>query len=229
MLIKAPLLESHHVLPHRTRVCRIIPDPNLHKTRFPPHFTRTSSLQALRLPESNQREHKPSFSMTFDMDWSPDFCLACDRQTDGNVYCSEACRLAEYENSSSNAGSLASSPISPRSSVSWPTTRPTNNGFWMEPAYNFSKAQPYGSTPSSRTTNLYQPSRPQSSPVPFSSSRTVLTPSSSQSSLFSMQSSSSSSYPPSEPNRLSDESRKALRAYASSFDQSRYSRRQSTN
>jgi hypothetical protein len=54
----------------------------------------------------------------------------------------------------------------------------------------------------------------------------VLTPSSSQSSLFSMQSTHSSIS--AEPIQLSDESRKALRAYASSFDQSRYSRRQST-
>jgi hypothetical protein len=54
---------------------------------------------------------------------------------------------------------------------------------------------------------------------------TLLTPSSSQSSLFSMQSSTSSTAV--EPVQLSDESRKALRAYASSFDQSRYSRRQS--
>jgi len=158
------------------------------------------------------------------MDWSPDFCLACDKQTDGNVYCSEACRLAEYEKAS-NAGSTASSPMSSRGHVSWPTTRPTNNGFYMEPAYNFSKAQPYGTTPSPRTTTFYQLSRPQSSPVNFSS-RSVLTPSSSQSSLFSMQSTSSTA---SEPAQLSDESKRALRAYASSFDQSRYSRRQSTN
>lgn len=160
------------------------------------------------------------------MDWSPDFCLACDKQTDGNVYCSEACRLAEYEKASSNAGSTASSPISPRGSVSWPATRQSNNGFYMEPAYNFSKAQPYGTTPSPRTSTFYQPSRPQSSPITFNS-RPVLTPSSSQSSLFSMQ--SSTSLTASEPTQLSDESRKALRAYASSFDQSRYSRRQSSN
>jgi len=160
------------------------------------------------------------------MDWSPDFCLACDKQTDGNVYCSEACRLAEYEKASSIAGSTASSPISSRGPVSWPATRSTNNGFYMEPAYNFSKAQPYGTTPSPQTSTFYQFSRPQSSPPTFSS-RAALTPSSSQSSLFSMRSSSSSTA--SEPAQLSDESRRALRAYASSFDQSRYSRRQSTN
>ena len=163
--------------------------------------------------------------MSFDMEWSPDFCLACDRQTDGNVYCSEACRLAEYEkSSSSNAGSTSSSPTSPRG-LSWPSTRSSSNGFFLEPAYNFSNAQPYGTTPSPRTSHFYQPSRPQSSPVIYNT-KPVLTPSSSQSSLFSMRSTASSTS--TEPAQLSEESRKALRAYASSFDQSRYSRRQST-
>jgi hypothetical protein len=188
-------------------------------------FFKKIALPASFRPSLLLHTHFDTFTkMSFDMDWSPDFCLACDRQTDGNVYCSEACRLAEYEQASSNAGSTASSPMSPRAPVSWPTTRPSN-GFYMEPAYNFSKAQPYGTTPP-RTSNIYQLSRPQSSPITFSS-KAVLTPSSSHSSLFSMQSSTSSTA--SEPAQLSDESRKALRAYASSFDQSRYSRRQSTH
>lgn len=166
----------------------------------------------------------PQDTMTIDMDWSPAFCLACDRQTDGNVYCSEACRLAEYD-ASSSAGSTASSPTSPRGPMSWPAKQ-SSNGFFMEPAYNFSRAKPYGTTPSPRPTHLYQSaSRPQSSPVAYST-KPVLTPSSSQSSLFSMQSTHSAS---SDQNQVSDESRRALRAYASSFDQSRYSRRQSTH
>ncbi|RDL39144.1 Uncharacterized protein BP5553_03484 [Venustampulla echinocandica] len=166
--------------------------------------------------------------MSLDMDWSPDYCLACDKQTDGAVYCSEACRLAEYETASSNAGSAASSPTSARGPLSWPGPRTSAQGFHLEPAYNFHNAQPYGTTPASRTSNFYQSSRPQSSPMPLSS-KPVLTPSSSQSSLFSMRSSSSTTTTASDPAQLSDESRKALRAYASSFDQSRYSRRQSTH
>jgi hypothetical protein len=170
--------------------------------------------------------------MSFDSDWSPDFCLACDKQTDGNVYCSEACRLAEYEKSESDAGSTASSLASPQG-LSWPPSKPSNNGFYMEPAYNFSKAQPYGTTPSARPSHLYQPSRfcqpsrrpPQSSPETFNT-KPVLTPSSSQSSLFSMRSTTSSTA--AEPIQLTDESRKALKAYANSFDQSRNARRQST-
>jgi len=160
------------------------------------------------------------------MDWSPNFCLACDRQTDGRVYCSEACRLTEFE-TTSNPGSTSSSPTSFRSPFSWSVAKPTN-GFYMEPAYNFSKAQPYGTTPSPRNPTLHHLStRPHSAPVTSNSSRPVLTPSTSQSSLFSMQSSASSTTM--ETNQLSEESKEALRAYARSFDQSRYSRRQSTH
>jgi hypothetical protein len=157
--------------------------------------------------------------MSFDMEWSPDFCLACDRQTDGSVYCSEACRLAEYEKSSSNDNSVPSSPTLAHG-ASWPSK---SNGFYMEPAYNFSNAQPYGTTPSSRTSYFYQPTRSQPSPV----TKPTLTPSSSQSSLFSMQSTTSSTS--SEQAQLSAESKRALRAYASSFDQSRNTRRQSAS
>ncbi|RFU31889.1 hypothetical protein B7463_g4448, partial [Scytalidium lignicola] len=153
--------------------------------------------------------------MTWDMDWSPDFCLACDRQTDGKAYCSEACRLSEYEGAH---GSTASSPAPSRNS--WPSHK--GNGFYLPPAYNFSTARPYGTTPSPRASYFPKTSRPQSSLEPLST-RPTLTPSSSQSSLFSMQSTASSSI--SEPLQLSEESRKALKAYASSFDQSRYQRR----
>ncbi|PBP18360.1 hypothetical protein BUE80_DR010872 [Diplocarpon rosae] len=159
--------------------------------------------------------------MAFDMEWSPAFCLACDRQTDGKVYCSESCRLAEYE-SASTASSVASSPTSTRAPLSWPG-KPSNQAFFMEPAYNFAHAQPYRSTPAPRAAPVPHPARAHSSPGAQGS----LTPSSSQSSLFSMQSSHSATS--SEPIQLSDESRKALRAYASSFDQSRYSRRQSAH
>jgi len=149
------------------------------------------------------------------MDWSPDFCLACDRQTDGGVYCGEACRLAEYEKA--NSGSEASSPASTQG-TSWSSAaRQQPSNFYLAPAYNFSA---YRTSSSPRAS----PTRQQSSPMVVSS-KPVLTPSSSQSSLFSMQSTSSTSSV--EPTHLSDEARRELRAYASSFDQSRYHRRQS--
>jgi len=197
---------------------------SLKKILHSPFFFQNNPSTASSIPSIPDTLHQPhsKHTMTIDMDWSPSFCLACDKQTE-SVYCSEACRLAEYE-VASNVGSAASSPTSSRGSVSWPA-RQSTKGFYMEPAYNFSNAQPYGTTPSSRSSHFYQTSRPKSSPATYS--KPVLTPSSSQSSLFSMQSSTSSTS--SEPTQLSDESRRALRAYASSFDQSRYSRRQSTN
>jgi hypothetical protein len=133
------------------------------------------------------------------MDWSPDFCLACDRQTDGGVYCGEACRLTEYEKA--NSGSEASSPASQRGPISWSTTTRTSNNFYLPPAYDFAayKSQAYGITTRPRPSPT-QRSRPQSSPV-ILSSKPVLTPSSSQSSLFSMRSSSLTS---SEPIQLSE-------------------------
>ncbi|KFY77562.1 hypothetical protein V499_03075 [Pseudogymnoascus sp. VKM F-103] len=144
-----------------------------------------------------------------DMDWSPTFCLACDRQTSGNAYCGEDCRLAEY--GGANTGSEASSPASHQASISWPS-KPSNN-FYVPSAYDVTKRP---STSSSHP-------RPQTQPI---YTRPVLTPSSSQSSLFSMQSSSSTS---SEQVQLSDKARRELRGYASSFDQFRNHRRQSTS
>jgi hypothetical protein len=152
--------------------------------------------------------HLNQLTMSQDMDWSPTFCLACDIQTDGNAYCGEACRLAEYE--SANTGSEASSPASHQGSVSWPVQQSTT--FHLPSAYDFTKK---ASRP-----------RPQSQPI---YARPALTPSSSQSSLFSMQSTSSTSSASAEQVQLSEETRRELRGYASCFDQSRYHRRNSAH
>lgn len=142
------------------------------------------------------------------MSWSQDFCLACDRQTDGSNYCGESCRLAEYEKA--NSSSEASSPTQQRFNSSWPSPGSYGHNFHLPTAYNFS---------SHRSTS----SRPQSAPV-APSSKLVLTPSSSQSSLISMQSNASTT---SDSSYVSEAARRELKAYASSFDQSRYTRRQS--
>lgn len=66
--------------------------------------------------------------MASNMDWSPDYCLSCDRQTEGGAYCSQACRLADLEK--------AKSPSQLSSSAS--STASSNNGFYLPPAVNFS-------------------------------------------------------------------------------------------
>ncbi|KFZ18383.1 hypothetical protein V501_01250 [Pseudogymnoascus sp. VKM F-4519 (FW-2642)] len=147
--------------------------------------------------------------MSQDMDWSPTFCLVCDRQTSGNAYCGEDCRLAEY--GGANTCSEASSPASHQASISWPS----------EPSNNFYVPSGYDVTKRPSTSSSYP--RPQTQPI---YTRPVLTPSSSQSSLFPMQSSSSTS---SKQVQLSDKARRELRGYASSFDQSRNHRRQSAS
>lgn len=58
--------------------------------------------------------------MTSETDWSHDYCLYCDKQTMGGLYCSQACRLADVEDSES----LPTTPslTSPNSDGTWDYT-----------------------------------------------------------------------------------------------------------
>jgi hypothetical protein len=183
-------LPSHHI---RIRTTLI---PTLHHT----HHTQSQSTNA----------------MAFDL-WTHQFCLACDKQTDGATYCSESCRLADFEKTSSTPSSGASSPGMAAPSYPW-TQRQPSTKFYLSPAYDFSNAQPYGSTPVTQSFATVR--RPQSTVL--APSHRGLTPSSSHSSLCSMQSTSST-----DSAVLSDKARKELRAYAVSFEQVRLQRRRS--
>jgi hypothetical protein len=159
--------------------------------------------------------------MTFDL-WDHQFCLACDKQVqaDGDAYCSESCRLADFEKTSSPSSQASSPGFSPPS-YPWNTTstpsRPSPSKFYLSPAYDFSNAQPYGSTPVQQSPlNNYAINRAAPAPARH------LTPSSSHSSLCSIQSTSSAG-----EGQLSDKSRKELQAYAVSFEQVRMQRRRS--
>ncbi|KAI0596051.1 hypothetical protein F4775DRAFT_566285 [Biscogniauxia sp. FL1348] len=153
--------------------------------------------------------------MSADLSWEPEYCLACDRQTDGATYCSEACRLSDFENSSSTASTPASSPgPGGPSTFNWTAPRPQAK-FYLPPAYDFTNAQPYGSTPLPQS---YLSHRSEST----TSSARVLTPSSSHSSLCSLRSTSSSG---SDSQQLSDKAKKQLRDYASSFENARLQQR----
>jgi hypothetical protein len=138
-------------------------------------------------------------------DWDHQFCLGCDKQTDGTTYCSEACRLGDYEKTAS------SSPLSPRSEASspalngpsyeWTFNKPTTTSskFYLSPAFDFSTPQ-------------------------TSRSNSVLSPSASQTSLCSMRSTSSAGL---DSAQLSDKAARELRAYARSFESVRNQRRRS--
>ena len=163
--------------------------------------------------------------------WDHQFCLACDKQTDGATYCSESCRLSDFEKTSSTPSSGASSPgfMAPaypwtRTSSSAASQQPAGSTtkFYLSPAYDFSNPQPYGSTPITHTLAAIRPSRPHSSSMAPSTAHRGLTPSSSHSSLCSMQSTAST-----DPTALSDKAKRELRAYAVSFEQVRLQRRRS--
>ena len=153
-----------------------------------------------------------------DSNWSPDYCLACDRQTSGEAYCTQACRLADLETSS-----CASEPESPTSlgeSSFWArSTSLSKSGFYLQPAFDFGA---YRSTSISSGSRRSQPTHPISSfssnfqtqtpPNPLPSSKQTLTPSSSHSSLSSMQSKSSQTV------CLSAQAKSELRSYTNSFD-----------
>ena len=142
-------------------------------------------------------------------DWEHQFCLGCDKQTDGATYCSESCRLAEYEKtSSSTPSSTASSPALSGPAFDWSFSKPTtttSSKFYLSPAYDFGLAQPSGRRDSTRSTQ-------------------TLSPSASHASLCSMRSNSSASL---DAQQLSEKAARELRAYARSFESVRLQRRRS--
>lgn len=166
------------------------------------------------LPSSHCPTYHTPTTFTMSDLWTHSFCLACDKQVqnDGAAYCSESCKLADDEKTSTPS-SQASSPGFTPSAYPWSSTKPSTSKFYLSPAYDFTNAQPYGSTTGRQT--YLKPTEPE-----YSRS---LSPSSSHSSLCSMQSTSSAG----EANQVSDKARQELRAYAVNFDQVRVQRRRS--
>ncbi|GAB1313316.1 Life-span regulatory factor domain-containing protein [Madurella fahalii] len=139
------------------------------------------------------------------LEWTHEFCLSCDKQTDGATYCSESCRLADYEKTSSSPSSTASSPTLSEAPYDWAFSKPTTTStkFYLSPAYDFGLA-----SPSTRR----------------DSTRPALSPSTSHSSLCSMRSNSSAGL---DAAQLSEKAARELRAYARSFESVRLQRRRS--
>ncbi|TQS34995.1 hypothetical protein Golomagni_04599 [Golovinomyces magnicellulatus] len=159
--------------------------------------------------------------MTFDMDWSHSFCLMCDRQTDGNVYCSETCRLAEYEDVS-NASSIASSPTSPHMKfLSGKPTQLSRSSF----------TQLYESYQNSTSDHSHL-SSPSIASVSASDLQLSPTAKTTKIGLISLNTNPEYSLRGSQPNTVSEtslvseNSQRELRVYANAFNRSKYSRRQ---
>lgn len=157
--------------------------------------------------------------MTMDSNWSPDYCLACDRQTSGGAYCSQACRLVDLETSS--CASESASPTNGGEHSFWErSTSQSKSGFYLQPAFDFGAHRSTNlSTSTSRgtaTTHLISSFshtfHTQTPPNPLPTSKVALTPSSSQSSLTSMQSRAS------QTSGLSAQAKSELRSYTNSFD-----------
>lgn len=166
--------------------------------------------------------------MASNMEWSPDFCLSCDRQiAEGGAYCSQACRLADLEKSGSAEPQTPSQLSSSASSTSSST-----NGFYLPPAVNFSAykspsrgfdmgpSTPYGYYYPANNASYFAPSTTTAAPAPAQPSQRILTPSSSRSSLASTMAQPTAG--------ISAQAASQLNNYMRSFDQVREMRRRLT-
>jgi hypothetical protein len=149
------------------------------------------------------------------MDCFADFCLSCDRQTNGTPFCSQACRLAELDLSS------PSPPVSPSSTYTDTApqrpTQPARSGFYLPPAFDFSLHRTSVPSHSKRPASLSgTKSAANSSIVQRTSS---LSPNSSQTSLSSVK--TTQSY----HTKLSPQAENDLKQYVRSFDHVRTLRR----
>ena len=191
------------------------PQYSLGRRPLPPHPP---------LPSTYPVHRRETFanSMTMELTWSLDYCLACDKQTAGETYCSQACRLSDLESSSSWSG-----PTSPATAGSSPSCASNDtkrgSGFYLSPAINFANYKA-SDTSSSVVSDQTQPwlSYFTSTPSNRASSARALTPSSSHSSLNSTRSDSSQS------SLLSEQARTELRDYSNAFDDTRNWRRRMT-
>lgn len=150
------------------------------------------------------------------MDCFGDFCLSCDRQTNGTPFCSQACRLAELDHSTTSSEPTSPSYSQPSTSSQRPLAAVTG-GFYLPPAIDFSSYR-LSTSPKQKgrlRTNSLPRSNQQTSSTAASKQSSNLTPSSSQTSISSLAMNSS------HHKRLSDQARTDLEGYASSFDQVR--------
>lgn len=77
-----------------------------------------------------------AFTTLYIMDCFGDFCLTCDAQTNGTVFCSQRCQLAELDNYSNSA---PSSPVQyDPSTVGRCSSTRSSSGLYLPPAIDFS-------------------------------------------------------------------------------------------
>jgi hypothetical protein len=179
--------------------------------------------------------------MTTETDWSHDYCLFCDKQTMGGLYCSQACRLADLE---THECALESPSALFSDSESWtfsPSTydiqrfsSKSSGNFQLPPPFDFDKYRasssgrlespplsprtaPSMSEQSQRGGNQSRPSVTKGKTTNYVYTQTQtrsLNPSSSRSSLSSIASTGSTQ-------GLSEQAISQLQNYSNSFDHTR--------
>jgi len=149
------------------------------------------------------------------MDCFADYCLSCDRQTNGTPFCSQACRLAELDHCSPQE------PLSPSYTssevVAQRAVEPAKSGFYLPPAFDFSLHRT--SRPATLQRVHSSPPKSTHTSQSTSSGMSSLSPTSSQTSLSSIKTTQS------HYSRLSEQAENDLKDYARSFDQVRTLRR----
>lgn len=83
----------------------------------------------------NHNTPSQNLNHIYKMDCFGDFCLHCDAQTNGSIFCSQACRLSELDNftqSTPNSPSYCDSKTIHRQSTG------SNCGLFLPPAFDFS-------------------------------------------------------------------------------------------
>lgn len=142
------------------------------------------------------------------IEWSPDYCLVCDRQTLGGAYCSQACRLTELDPLSLESESPSRHTQIPRNSATHSSSRSNT-------AYSFGSADSNSRTLS--VPSSYGFTERRSHPTSDN-----LAPSPSRTSISSLRSNASQS------EMVTGQARNELRDYASCFDQVRDLKRRMT-
>jgi len=149
------------------------------------------------------------------MDCFTDYCLSCDRQTNGTPFCSQACRLAELDHCSPQE------PLSPSytssEAVGQTRVEAAKSGFYLPPAFDFSRhrTSPPATLKRVHSSTLKGTRTSQSTSNGISN----LSPTSSQTSLSSIKTTQS------QCSKLSEQAENDLKDYARSFDQVRTLRR----
>ncbi|GAM89723.1 hypothetical protein ANO11243_077620 [Dothideomycetidae sp. 11243] len=206
------LLFTHRFL---ARHCPFGLHDSTHRPNWPVAYRHKAALSIYiwinpRLPSPT------SSNLAFTMDCFPDFCLGCDKTAIDGFYCSESCRLADIERSSSTPSSPTHTTANALYAVLFaPTFNQPPSRYPPPPTKTVSLTDLQSMDAASQS--RIQHKRPFVNRSTHSTPPRVLSPSSSRSSLIST--------PTTEV--MSEDAAKELISYFNAFDRTREQRRRS--